>query len=99
MNRDRAKELLPIFTAFANGEAVEYKKHSGKCWHVGAHTLSFDAHGCEYRIKPKEPREWWVCWDGDDPHPDNTRHFPFPDFYKSSVENWDHHIKVREIIE
>lgn len=57
MNRERAKELLPIITAFANGETVEYRLNPKNTWSGQAHnSYSFDCDG-DYRIKPKE---YWV---------------------------------------
>ena len=54
MNRDRAKELLPIIEAFANGEDIER-------WDILNNWNDTDDITCkgEYRIKPK-PREGYV---------------------------------------
>jgi hypothetical protein len=56
MTRDRAKGLLPIITAFAEGKRIECKVEGA--W-VGCMMIMPDLDN-EYRIKP-EPREWWVC--------------------------------------
>ena len=57
MDRKQAKELLPIITAFANGEAVEFYSGFSECW-VSGDNLSFDT-GMNYRIKPKPT---WRPW-------------------------------------
>ena len=56
MNRERAKELLPIIQAFADGEEIELKGDNGT-WVVWE-TYSF-SDGCDFRIKPK-PREVYL---------------------------------------
>jgi hypothetical protein len=55
MTRDRAKGLLPIITAFAEGKRIECKVEGA--W-VGCMMIIPDLDN-EYRIKP-EPREWWL---------------------------------------
>ena len=69
MTPERAKELLPVIEAFANGETVQFydgetvQFYDGDEWcDVGkegldAETLGDD--GLKYRIKPK-PREFWM---------------------------------------
>ncbi len=55
MNRERAKELLPVIQAFADGEDIEAKG-------LGDWIVTTDATWkaeCTYRIKPK-PREFWI---------------------------------------
>ena len=55
MNRERAKELLPIIKAYANGEDIQIKLSDGwTTWESYSFTGT-----TEYRIKPK-PREWIV---------------------------------------
>jgi hypothetical protein len=57
MTREHAKELLPIITAFADGEDVQFR--------IGAHTwttkdpIEFNSDPKLYRIAPK-PRKIWV---------------------------------------
>jgi hypothetical protein len=64
MNRERAKELLPIIQAFAEGKTVQARLSGGK-WHGVSYpyfillTTTFQADDYEYRIKP-EPLECWV---------------------------------------
>lgn len=52
MNRQQAKELLPIIQAFAEGKTVEYKIEKG--W-VQTNVPTFNPYLWEYRIKP-EPK-------------------------------------------
>ena len=56
MNRDRCKELLPVMTAFANGEEIEGNRLSGGEGWSGLDFVTFKA-DWEYRIKPN-PREF-----------------------------------------
>ena len=53
MNREQAKELLPIIQAFAEGRAIELKDSYGK-W-VESDLLAFDLSPKNYRIK-REPK-------------------------------------------
>lgn len=52
MNRNQAKEMLPIIQAFAEGKGVETKTGSG--W-ISIENMSFAGNPQEYRIKP-EPK-------------------------------------------
>lgn len=56
MDRERAKELLPVFTAFANGEDIECG--GGNRWTDIVDSAYF-TDDLEYRVKLK-PREWFV---------------------------------------
>ena len=56
MNRDRAKELLPIIQAFVDGKEIQYRSHGHANW-VDVRVI-YPNDG-EYRIKP-ESREWWL---------------------------------------
>ena len=54
MNREQAKNLLPIIEAFANGETIQFRSVNG--W-IDHYSPSFDSlHHSRFRIKPK-PRE------------------------------------------
>jgi hypothetical protein len=63
MDRERAKELLPIIQAFAEGRAIQWRASLYDPWItidcLGDISL---AEGFEYRIKPEptKPREWWI---------------------------------------
>ncbi len=64
MDRERAKELLPIIQAYAEGEEIEYRWISDDDGPDGAWITpdrEFESGG-EYRIKP-EPFECWVFVD------------------------------------
>ena len=57
MNRENAKKLLPIITAFAEGKVIEWKNRDG-VW-VAVDSPGFSYNPKNYRIKP-EPKEIWV---------------------------------------
>ena len=68
MNRERAKELLPIIQAFIAGEIIQFRdrRSDGVKDPVWSDILnqSFFIDNLkpatnEYRVKPK-PREWWM---------------------------------------
>ena len=68
MDRERAKELLPVITAFAEGKDIEWRgcpslRGSDDEWATMPTNplliTTFPADDYEYRIKPK-PREWWL---------------------------------------
>jgi hypothetical protein len=56
MNREHWKELLPVITAFANGEDIEMKCSAG--W-VRISNPDFSYEPDYYRIAPK-PRKVWI---------------------------------------
>ena len=64
MNREHAKELLPIIRAFAEGKSIEFKDSYGK-W-IKSDLLAFDLPLKNYRIKPKPKYRPFVnveeCW-------------------------------------
>jgi hypothetical protein len=57
MTREHAKELLPIITAFANGEAIQYEVSPGAWGEIS--NPDFVQTAYRYRIAPK-PRKVWV---------------------------------------
>lgn len=58
MTRERAKELLPVIQAWAEGKAVQCRgRYCSDNW--GDSTCPTWRDDFDYRIKP-EPREWWV---------------------------------------
>lgn len=62
MTRDRAKEILPVIQAYAQGKAVQYKPNltPQSEWRdvsiIVGDCLDGDSF---YRVKP-EPRIWWL---------------------------------------
>ncbi len=63
MTPEQAKELLPIITAFANSETVQCSQLTTGWWtdhKLNESTPSFFSDRYEWRIKPKEPREFWL---------------------------------------
>lgn len=62
MTRDRAKELLPIIQAFAEGKAIQARAGGSRgTWEDLADPYWHNEH--EYRIKP-EPLEFWAVIQG-----------------------------------
>ena len=64
MNRERARELLPIIQAFADGRELQFRRTPKNCreaeiWsNDAALTPNYDFHDdYEYRIKPDESME------------------------------------------
>ena len=51
MNREQAKELLPIIQAFTEGKVIEFRELCNECW-MDATKPTFDIEKFEYRIKP-----------------------------------------------
>ena len=54
MNRQQAKELLPIIQAFAKGKTIQVKARDD-IWYNDENELKFDSDPQNYRIKP-EPK-------------------------------------------
>lgn len=54
MNREQAKELLPIMKAFAEGKTILCRLWGSKCW-AEVKSLSLSTDKLEYRIK-SEPK-------------------------------------------
>ncbi len=104
MNRERAKELLPIIQAFADGKGIQFRLNDpgvpgSEHWLSLPENenliLTFPADDYEYRIKPK-PREFWIS--NFPPDDDRSKYRTVydgkgPPHY---AENW---IKVREVLE
>lgn len=60
MTREKAKELLPVIQAFAEGKTIQGKikgVEGGNWYDLNGSELHFDADF--YRIKP-EPRRFWI---------------------------------------
>ena len=96
MNRERAAELLPIITAFANGEDVkQYNAFSGMSeedqqW-LTVNDMKCDIEGLKFRVDPT-PREWYI-YDGND-EPIVTA-----DLGDVAEQYWHKWIKVREVLD
>jgi hypothetical protein len=58
MTPSKAKQLLPIITAFAEGKTIQLKQLDGS-WSDETTGLNFSAAVSDYRIKP-EPRVKWL---------------------------------------
>lgn len=57
MTRERAKELLPIIQAYAEGKTIECFTIEGRWQEI---TNPFFDSATKYRIKPKPMERWWV---------------------------------------
>lgn len=53
MNRERAKELLPIIQAYAEGKTIQYIGVNFENWHDVDNELEIDSMRYKYRIKPE----------------------------------------------
>lgn len=58
MNKDNAKDYLPLVQALADGKVIQGYFHLDEKWRDLVE-MRFDADASDYRIKP-EPREIWV---------------------------------------
>lgn len=89
MNREEAKELLPIIQAFAEGETIQVKMPSDNGWREVSDP-SFTSLPQFYRIKP-EPREFYLNL--------YTCQISKSGCDLTYIKNPDEIIKVREVIE
>ena len=80
MNRQQAKELLPIIQAFIDGKEIQYRTNEIEEWDGFedweiAHNPTFDTIHYEYRIKPELKYRPFVnteeCWQ------EMKKHVPF----------------------
>ena len=88
MNRQQAKELLPIIQAFAEGKTIEFRNKSFKEW-TEIDNLSFDPTITNYRIKPepkyRQFKDAEECWQ------EMLKHQPFG-WIKDKINNQYHNI-------
>jgi hypothetical protein len=58
MNKDNAKDFLPLVQALAEGKTIQFKGIDNDTFEdiVGEHW--FDDEATEYRIKPEPKKEW-----------------------------------------
>ncbi len=98
MNKERAKELLPVMEAFANGETIQWKTDfvdESEPDELNDDDDFDPTLSLEYRIKPK-PREWLLCWEDDG----SSESYRFSgDSSESALNHWANYIKVREVLE
>ena len=90
MNRERAKELLPIIHAFAEGKDIQYRTEWSNGWTNSSVPKFHDDR--EYRIKP-EPREFTIVIYADD---DKRAYNGWAPYFGVGGEEI---IKVREVID
>ena len=92
MNREETKKAIEVMQAYVDGKDLEHKSPYGKKWiqlSVNGH-LSWDWATNKYRIKPQEPREFWV-------HPDPNHDSRYHNCVGHKPVNEDY-IKVREVL-
>lgn len=54
----------------------------------------------KYRAKPRDPKQYWLCWDDGDVDENaciRAQAFPSP-AYDGCVDHWDHNMLVREVL-
>lgn len=103
MTRERAKELLPIIIAYAEGKVIQAKFNSiPDKWHDRSGGMSFDDTKIDFRIKP-ELREFWIH-----SYSDNTQYLHGSkksaqdaqrNYYRTGQVLTSDIIHVREVIE
>lgn len=54
MTPERAKELLPVITAFAEGKTIQFKTKQSNVWTDSIKNVSFDNSSAIYRVKPEK---------------------------------------------
>ena len=91
MTREQAKQLLPIITAWTEGETIQYKNESENLWVDLLDHSHFILPAKDYRIK-REPREW-ALW-AQKPSSGNQ----ITGGTCTNLEHWES-IRVREILD
>lgn len=96
MNKDNAKDYLPLVQALADGKKIQgFMDHSQK-WEDMGEEIFFDGSPDGYRIKP-EPREIWVNRHHDGGHGSGTYNSR-EDASRGILEGWTP-VLYREVIE
>lgn len=67
MTPERAKELLPIIQAFAEGKPVQYRAHKARSWETMDYLSFEDGPEC-YRIKPETVKSRRYLYESTDPN-------------------------------
>lgn len=75
MDRERAKELLPIIKAFAEGKKIECSVKGEDDWSDKFYPTWKD--GCDYRIKIKQEPKYRPFKDADECWEEMQKHQPF----------------------
>ena len=87
MNRQQAKDMLPIIQAFAEGKPIEFKNHNGE-WEESKQ-LVFNIPIEDYRVKPEPKYRPFAnaeeCWQ------EMLKHQPFG-WIKDKINNQYHNI-------
>lgn len=84
MNKETARDCLPLVQALAEGKVIQYKyQKSDKsyAWMDLESSVDFCMPAEFYRIKP-EPRGIWII-----DYPDGSQHGPFLSGYEAATHN------------
>lgn len=103
MNKDNAKEFLPLVQALAEGKVIQFNKgeEDSECWTDYAN-VSLTLPASRYRIKPepRKPREFEIgIHYGIDHHGDTACCLSRPNEKLKDCNGAKKVIRVREIIE
>ena len=94
MSPDRAKELLPVITAFAERKTIESRLNirisPSDSWVIDLNPRWHDDY--DYRVQPP-PREFWIAWDENESW--GTAYAIFPDLPLAPGFRYVH---VREVL-
>lgn len=63
MNKDNAKEYLPLVQALAEGKTIQYYSPTTNKWHDEV-AVDFNHRPCRYRIKPERIKKKMWCKEG-----------------------------------
>jgi len=96
MDRECTKKVITAMQAWLNREEIQAKTATGEWYSVDEHDCAWNNVTLEYRIKPKEPREFWLC---NADKPGSSYHYWVSEEDKDRGY-WDdaNPIKVREVI-
>lgn len=96
MNKDNARDYLPLVQALAEGKVIQGHMAYSVRWEDFSGDISFDGPASDYRIKP-EPREIWMNY-----YPNGA----FGQVHDSEVEAYEarsndtaKQVRYREVIE
>jgi hypothetical protein len=91
MDRNKAKELLPLIKAFSEGKTIQIRNNQGTHW-VDVSNPDWTERAYWYRIKPV-PREFWIVTTP------STIYYTFDD--ESSAGEWCNNVggKITHVIE
>lgn len=95
MNRDEARQLLPIIQAFAEGKTVQCRLGISYAWEDIISNVNFLLHAHNYRIKPEPVWRAWKTDEGPSFFIARTKYTecqPFPWFACRKVANGSYRV-------